>query len=56
MGTVIAKLKERLGTDEAVAAWIATRAEMAIIWRKSFAEVRSEVATICIVARRMVRM
>ncbi len=56
LGKIIEKLKERLGTDEAVAAWIAAQAEMATIWRKSLAEVRSEMTTVRTVARRMVRM
>ncbi len=56
LSKAIVRLKERLGTDEAVAAWIAAQAEMAIIWRKSLAEVRSELTTVRAVARRMVRM
>ena len=52
---VIEKLKERLGTDEAVASWIAAQAEMAVIWRKNVAEIRDEMRTVKTVARRMIR-
>ncbi len=53
---VIEKLRERLGTDEAVAAWVAAKAELADIWRKNLAEVREEMASVRTVARRMIRM
>ena len=53
---LIAKLRERLGSDEAVVNWLVEQAELAVLWRKNLAEIRDEMRTVRTVARRMVRM